>query len=343
MFYISSQGHSATGWLAKVLSMHPKIVCWHGTRSIPPFPAGVKDMYVEDFINGLMQCEKASMEEKIFGACHGFYGIKAKDCVERKSGTFLAILRHPVMRVNSIFYPNAVRIIENDEGKMTDNGLIYDFLIEAETTLNRLFIDVVNEKTIRREKRKHLRTTKKRFKNKLKKYGYLKSYNQIKANVKTNSIYRLIMKNNDEFVNKLSNLNKKKSIKPNKYEYFKDLCKSFIGACARTFNTDSVVYNACAYNQIVKMEDMTVSPAYFNEAILQSVLKESADEEYLARVFLVKDHVNIHSRIKLKPLEIYSKWPKAFQNYFDEKLENSSAKRMYKYFDYDIPNSGTLC
>ena len=40
MFYISSQGHSGTGWLAKSLNKHPEVVCWHGTRSIPPYDAG---------------------------------------------------------------------------------------------------------------------------------------------------------------------------------------------------------------------------------------------------------------------------------------------------------------
>ena len=46
MFYISSRGHSATGWLAKQISKHNKVVCWHGTRSIPPSDPGINDLPV---------------------------------------------------------------------------------------------------------------------------------------------------------------------------------------------------------------------------------------------------------------------------------------------------------
>ena len=74
MFYISSQGHSATGWLAKVLSMHPKIVCWHGTRSIPPFGSGENDITGPEFVKGLSQCQKGCFNEKVFGECQGYYG-----------------------------------------------------------------------------------------------------------------------------------------------------------------------------------------------------------------------------------------------------------------------------
>ena len=44
MFYISSQGHSASAWLSKSLCVHPKIVCWHGSRSIPPYHSN-NDLY----------------------------------------------------------------------------------------------------------------------------------------------------------------------------------------------------------------------------------------------------------------------------------------------------------
>jgi len=54
MFYISSLGHSASSWLSKVLSANPKIVCWHSTRSIPPYPSGINDISEQEFINGLI-------------------------------------------------------------------------------------------------------------------------------------------------------------------------------------------------------------------------------------------------------------------------------------------------
>ena len=53
MFYISSRGHSATSWLANQISKHHKVVCWHGTRSIPPYSLGINDLSPKDFVKGL--------------------------------------------------------------------------------------------------------------------------------------------------------------------------------------------------------------------------------------------------------------------------------------------------
>ena len=111
MFYISSQGHSASGWLSRALSMHPKIVCWHGTRSIPPYDSGENDISGKNFVEGLLQCEKGCQNGKIFGACHGYYGPQLKKTVEENNGTFLWIVRNPIKRVNSIFLAFAPRLL----------------------------------------------------------------------------------------------------------------------------------------------------------------------------------------------------------------------------------------
>ena len=84
MFYISSLGHSATGWLASILSEHPDLVCFHGTRSIPPYGSGTFDMTPSEFVDGLIQLEKNCRHKKQFGACHGFYGSILKKDIESK-------------------------------------------------------------------------------------------------------------------------------------------------------------------------------------------------------------------------------------------------------------------
>ena len=81
MFYISSRGHSATGWLAKQISKHNKVVCWHGTRSIPPSDPGVNDLSPSDFIKGLKILED-QRDERIYGAVHGFHGVSIKNEIE---------------------------------------------------------------------------------------------------------------------------------------------------------------------------------------------------------------------------------------------------------------------
>ena len=69
MFYISSQGHSASGWLSRALNVHQKIVCWHGSRSLPPYKASneyYRNFSPKEFVNGLEACEKNTYGEKIF-------------------------------------------------------------------------------------------------------------------------------------------------------------------------------------------------------------------------------------------------------------------------------------
>lgn len=104
LFYISSRGASATGWLAQALSRHPKLVCFHGTRSMPPEIAGSgKELTPDEFMDSLITCSQACQGEKIFGAIHGYYGTSAQKAVESRGGTFSHVIRHPVQRLHSIF------------------------------------------------------------------------------------------------------------------------------------------------------------------------------------------------------------------------------------------------
>ena len=103
MFYISSRGHSATGWLAKQISKHNKVVCWHGTRSIPPSDPGINDLSPKDFVKGLKILER-QRDERIYGAVHGFHGVKIKKEIEEEGGKFAGIFRDPVSKISSFFY-----------------------------------------------------------------------------------------------------------------------------------------------------------------------------------------------------------------------------------------------
>ncbi len=113
IFYISSRGGSATEWLSKVLSMHPRIVAWHGTRSIPPYDSGTNDMPPEQFMKGLKICMQQCQNMKIFGAIHGYYGLSAKEAVENENGLFSFIVRHPVTRINSLMNHYVLQIKDN--------------------------------------------------------------------------------------------------------------------------------------------------------------------------------------------------------------------------------------
>ena len=103
MFYISSRGHSATTWVAKQLSKHNKVVCWHGTRSIPPTDLGINDISPKDFVEGLKILEKQK-DEKIYGAVHGFHGVEIKNAIEKEGGKFAGIFRDPISKISSFYY-----------------------------------------------------------------------------------------------------------------------------------------------------------------------------------------------------------------------------------------------
>ena len=102
-FYVSSFGGSATQWVSTVLNYHENIVCYHGTRSLPPYPSGTNDISPEKFVDGLRQSIANCSNTKIFGAVHGYYGLSLYDAIDGCDGKFAAVTRHPIKRINSLF------------------------------------------------------------------------------------------------------------------------------------------------------------------------------------------------------------------------------------------------
>ncbi len=129
LFYISSFGGSASAWLSKVLSMHPDIVCFHGTRSVPPRPSNENDMDPNVFMDSLNICSTGCFNQKIFGAAHGYYGIMAKEAVLDRGGVFAGIVRHPIRRIHSIF----THVVDNTEGLEYKKEDIYRLHFPGET------------------------------------------------------------------------------------------------------------------------------------------------------------------------------------------------------------------
>ena len=66
-------------------------MCWHGSRSIPPYHSNndlYKNLLKEEFVSGLEACEKGTFGNKIFGAIHGYHGIYLKNEIEKKRRRF---------------------------------------------------------------------------------------------------------------------------------------------------------------------------------------------------------------------------------------------------------------
>ena len=103
-FYLSSFGGTATLWLAASLSSHPEIVCFHGTKAIPPIQTDWDQQDVDPgkFVDSLATYARACDNKKVFGAIHGFYGTTAQSALTAYNGFFGAVIRHPVDRLFSL-------------------------------------------------------------------------------------------------------------------------------------------------------------------------------------------------------------------------------------------------
>ncbi|MGB0571044.1 MAG: hypothetical protein ACPGQM_03090, partial [Alphaproteobacteria bacterium] len=116
-FYLSSFGGSATLWITASLNCHPDVVCFHGTRSVPPYTTDKLSYEVrpQKFVDALVAYANASAGRKVFGAIHGYYGVAAKSALEPYKGYFGAIIRHPTDRFLSLSKIHISRIVGADE------------------------------------------------------------------------------------------------------------------------------------------------------------------------------------------------------------------------------------
>ena len=154
MFYISSIGHSATMWLSVVLSKHPNIICWHGTRSIPPYATGTNDLSEEEFVKGLLRCEQPTSGVKKFGACHCFHETRLLKYVNKYNGTFLAIARNPITKTHSLISQYLDVTPANEEFSIYYKFDIIEFYKEYCEKINSNFNRIINLKKERERKKK---------------------------------------------------------------------------------------------------------------------------------------------------------------------------------------------
>jgi hypothetical protein len=122
MFYILTCGSTASVWLSRVLSHHPEIVCFHGLKAIPTDPYGGSGPHsAEEFVKALCQLHDNAQNEIVFGAIHGFSAAEIVPEIVAINGTLMAMIRHPVTRLNSLFQ----RVIEGycADQRMADGAL----------------------------------------------------------------------------------------------------------------------------------------------------------------------------------------------------------------------------
>jgi hypothetical protein len=105
VFYILTCGSTGSVWLSRALCSHPEIVCFHGVRTL--LDASDNDggePQAKKFVRDLEHLYRLSLGEKIFGAIHGFGAAEIAPEIAASGGAFLAMLRHPITRLNSLFH-----------------------------------------------------------------------------------------------------------------------------------------------------------------------------------------------------------------------------------------------
>jgi len=250
MFYISSRGHSATGWLAHQISQHQKIVCWHGTRSIPPANPGINDMSPKKFVEGLLICEK-QRDKRIYGAIHGFHGTQIKNDIESKGGKFAGLFRDPISKISSFFHAYLWSRISN-------GILVEDFEGPTKQILEKLSNEKIS--SIFEKKKSQVNSD-----NLRKIISFIE--NKFKKNIRKIDFGN---RNNHKIVEEI--LNKDNST---------IIAELFFSICEQSFIYDNEIFQNCEDEQLFVMENLVSDKDYFVDKVWNYLIPNLRDQANL--------------------------------------------------------------
>jgi hypothetical protein len=322
MFYMSTRGSSASIWVAKVLSKHPKVVCFRATRTFPPVAPhtmghdlGILPLPVNKFIDGLIACEEATLGEKIFGSTHGYHGVAAKEHCEKRGGRFSYVVRHPITRVHSVFIANLHnRYYQKNKPDVT-NANIHDHVCSVLLKDSNL-IDYTTALKLDGKVKSTLKNI------------LPPDLKQHLSNLRGLAIRNLVVKpryKKELRALETGNIDEKAYVG----QMFVDMVQSF-------FYYDNQIYNECSVDSGIKMEEMVKSKDYFKHHLWPHIAPEvSISDSYLDSVFTLP-RVNIHRDIPLDPEKIWKDWPKGMKTVFQDYFERYNMASVCRRFDYDI-------
>ena len=326
MFYISSRGSTATTWVAKVLSKHPKIVCFRATKSFPPeeislsFPLAnswIHHISPEKFIEGLFLCSQATLNEKIFGSIHGYHGISAKKPCEDKGGKFVYIIRHPLSRIHSVlihyfYHLYYIKYNINIENKDIHNR-ICSLYSNQEDFLK--YKDLATKQKVSKQLNFHI-------------YGFIK---RMIENKFPESFYNIMLTNKQKYYLWKKTNEKTKYIPDEKIfiiQHFTSLLNEF-------FNYDNGLFNKCSTDYGIKMEDIVDSKDCFKKHLLKKIVPElNITNSYLDSVF-EEPCFNKHRDNPISPEQIWKSWPIGIKRIFLEYFEKYNMQKICNTFNYD--------
>lgn len=322
IFYISSQGHAASGWIAKSFSVDPRVICWHAIRTIPPaiqdrpyrkmhIPSGWDREAAGIFVEDLNFCAETS-GGNVFGAIHTIWGITAKKAIEDRGGKFAGTIRHPIMQMNSMISGFTARVL-------SQHALRCDTHIDHQEVISRLEDHLEEGFELGRIKFKNAS-----FNQKLRKL-----YNR--ANIVRDELYVKYKKpySNLDDINLIEEFFKK-----DKSMLAYIMARLFIHSASRTMDEHDTFNRNLNEDCLIVSEEITKSESYFRSKfdLLTGLENYSGSWADITK----SSHVNYHDKRDKQtktPQVIWESWTPPMQEFFLNKL-NGKPELLSKYREY---------
>lgn len=325
MFYISTRGSTASSWLTKGLNKHKKIICLRSSRSIPPVWPGytvefnkntwVKEISAEKYIESLILFEKATEDEKIFGACHAYHGIEAKKFVEYYKGKFSYLTRNPINMIHSaLIYGAYTNIYKNIKG-------VKNFQVNKK--LNNILKNVDLEKIFKKKMHSKKLILKK-------KKDFLR--NKIKNILPKKIIDTLKEKKKEIFLKKKIKTNLKKI--RNHETFFAEL---YINILDSFFFYENELFFNCKKNDGYKMEELVKSKTYLKNFIKEKIDGDLKIDNNFLNEFIQMKRYNVHRSKPINAKQIWDLWPDNMRDIFIKYYKFYRLKDSSLHFGYKMP------
>lgn len=327
IFYVSSQGHAATKWLADSLAMDSRIVVFHGSCTIPPcipgdeFSIGGTKIHMrnswtpgigEELSRSLQLCSENT--GKIFGSIHGIWGLRAKEPIEALGGKFAGIIRNPLQQFHSMMNAFTPRALSNAKKRA-----------EVDLEVNYTYIDLIN-----RDKKMFSIAFEARKKN----FWNSRLRNKIrKIELRAKKFFDQRKIENDH---SLSNAKELDVHTQNRdlFVLMDHLAISVISNMNRVFNDHQLFFKNLDEVDIIQMEKMVSQKDYFQKVSknLTGIAPAFHENDHHG----VKNHGHIHTKIKKKDFEIFQDLPDCLKREIENEMKDKALRDRYSGFGYEI-------
>lgn len=328
IFYISTQGHTASGWIARSFSNDARVICWHAIRTIPPaiqdrpyrnihIPSGWDRDAADIFAEDLKFCADTS-GGNIFGAIHTIWGLTAKKAIEERGGNFAGMIRHPIMQMNSMLAGFTAR-------ELSQHVLRCTTYVDHQDVIKRLANNMDEGFELGSVKFKDAN-----LKQKLKKLYYRTLIVSDEYQVKSKGVY-----SNPEDVD-LMKIFFSKNINMLAYIF----ARLFIHSASRVIDEHARFNSTLEQDSLIVSEEITSSQSYFESKfnLITGLSSYSGSWEDISNSSHVNFHAVFQDKRSITPQKIWNTWTAPMQEYFLKKIDrHPELINRYREYDYWLP------